>query len=89
MSVLASVLAFIVSSCFVCDCADVILCFFICLQVLFSRVARSGVLTVDGVVQSTGDALGSSTSLNVKPPFYVGGVAPTALNETSGKIPVI
>ena len=57
-------------------------------QVVFTRTARLGDLFVDGRKEASGEALGTSTSLNVKPPFYVGGVAPDALNETSGKIPV-
>lgn len=55
---------------------------------MFSRIARTGTLSVDGIVSAEGEALGSSSSLNVQPPFYVGGVPQSALNNTAGKIPV-
>ena len=57
-------------------------------QVEFSREQQTGRLVIDGEEVATGLSQGTTKSINISPPFYVGGMPTEAAEAASGNLRV-
>jgi laminin alpha 3/5 len=57
-------------------------------SVLFSRLHTSGRLTIDGEVAGEGSSKGSTKSINILSPYYIGGISPNISSDARVNIKV-
>ncbi|KAK2708492.1 hypothetical protein QYM36_014189 [Artemia franciscana] len=55
-------------------------------MVTFSREAQNGTLIVDGDLVAEGMSRGNTRSINIDPPFFVGGISPEAVDFAKGNM---
>jgi laminin alpha 3/5 len=56
--------------------------------VVFSRVHTNGKLTIDGEIAAEGSSKGSTKSINILSPYYVGGISPNISSDAKVNIKV-
>lgn len=57
-------------------------------RVVFSRSGKDGRLVIDDDEQALGSSIGTASSVNVKPPFYIGGLSETVSREAKNSLRV-
>lgn len=57
-------------------------------SVIFSRLHTNGNLTIDNEIVGQGSSKGSTKSINVMSPYYIGGISPNISSDTKVNIKV-